>query len=445
MHIYSTERADLVAGLTWEFSYVGGFRPAQLGTRAAKLKATHYVQHVGLQPSKETAYGFVALKGKASKKASRKKAGTSSAAKPQLSLASLVARRREDSFIFLAPASDSRIYFLLVLSGQPMRELLLASEADVIAEVERSLSDNAIAALCVSPELGYLDFGFEGLDYVELNVQPSAEELRMCALKVAPRGQLSLGMLVLILVSLGGLGGGGALWYHHKKQLEEEQAQAQQLTPAQVYQQNKAAALSSLPLLRADQLGQALAPAFLQLPTQVASWSLQSVRCVAQGAQTACEASWSPLLDSATYQQFQDHWKGESHFDTSLHQVVTVLSLPKARIDKVRLESSDIPGLQPYLNKDGSFFQAISPLHVKVNLGKPALVGGPPTPVVPGMVASGTWVIKGPLYVLTKLFASLPPNMALAQIDVHVATPDGKSLKDGPQFQVNGVFYVQPK
>lgn len=453
MHYYETDRAQLVAGLQWEVSSAGGYRPAQLSAKAKKLKAVQYLQHAPLDGVRGVVYGFstlgasksktpsAVLKSRKSKGKPKARLGQAKTGKPVLSLASVVARRRSDSFAFLAPVSHDVLAYVLVLSGQPARELI-ADEKTVLAEVEKNFKGSQISAVCVSEELGAPSFELEGLAYELISVAPTDEDLRLAVLKKVPGGQLNLGALVLLFLALGGSGLGGAIWYHHKKQLELEQQAQQAKTPAQIYADNRQTALAALPVFRADEVGALFTSNIFKLPTEVSGWRMQKVECKTTATAAQCEAAWTPIQKTATYASFQRSWDGESIFSTTLNEVLTPVPLPKTKIDRVSVLKG-MPYLQAFLKRDGSFFQRIHPLKLRLYFSKPVLVGGPPSPKVPGMVWQGQWAIHGPAYVLPELVHALAPNMALA--DVEVTLPKQEEAKAGPQFKAQGVFYVREK
>jgi hypothetical protein len=118
------------------------------------------------------------------------------------------------------------------------------------------------------------------------------------------------------------------------------------------------------------------------------------------------------------------------------------VALPETKIDRVAVLGT-LPDLQEFLKRDGSFFQKIAPLNLHLDFSKPTLVGGPPSPRLPGMVWEGRWSVQGPVYVMSDLVRALAPNMALQ--DLEVVVPKQKASHVGPQFKAQGVFYVREK
>lgn len=436
----------LAAGLEWEVSTTGGFRPQQIAARARLHKARHYVEHIPQSPAQERLYGFGTAP-KLPKKESR----------PLLSLASLVARSNNGKFAFLAPLEGGKLAFVGVLGGQPEPGSdVVGPEDEIIDRLQLFVEANGIARIYYADVLGKPDFSIEKRDYVPLDLKPSDDDLKLAKVLPIP-AQIGMGAVVAGVVTVAAIGASLMLWHKHQEQVAAEQAAATQLTPQQLYAGAKASAFAALPKYAASGLGSAMADALLSQDTHVAGWRLAKIVCndgmgpagmlpgsTPMIAGPNCVSTWAPQSEAATYAQFSQAWnRGTPRFDASLKSIATMESIPAKGLP-VLSATGRYPVPQVFLRQDGSFFQSISPLDFSVELGQMSLIGSPATPKVPGMIDQATWMIRGPLDLLRKLMASLPPNMAISTITVSVTQPDAaKSTDTLPTFEARGTLYVQ--
>lgn len=436
----------LAAGLEWEVSTTGGFRPQQIAARAKLHKARHYVEHIPQSPAQERLYGFGTAP-KLPKKESR----------PLLSLASLIARTNNGKFAFLAPLEGGKLAFVGVLGGQPEPGSdVVGPEDEIIERLQLFVEANGIARIYYADVLGKPDFSIEKRDYVALELSPSADDLKLAKVLPVP-AQVGMGLVVTGMVAVGSLAVGGFLWHKHQQEIEAEQAAAAQISPQQLYASAKLAAFAALPKYVASGLGQAMAKAMLSQDTALAGWQLARIVCsdgnVAGGMPLSgpringphCVATWSPQSRSATYERFAQAWPlGNLAFDASLKSIGTSLPIDPKGLPVVS-PNGRFPSAQDFLRQDGSFFQTISPLDFSVQLGQASLIGSPAAPKVPGMIDQAPWAIRGPLDLLSKLMKALPSNMAISKLTVTVNDPDDTSKSKGtiPTFEARGTLYVQ--
>jgi len=436
----------LAAGLEWEVSTTGGFRPQQIAARAKLHKARHYVEHIPQSPAQERLYGFGTAP-KLPKKETR----------PLLSLASLVARTNNGKFAFLAPLEGGKLAFVGVLGGQPEPGSdVVGPEEEIIERLQLFVEANGIARIYYADVLGKPDFSIEKRDYVQLDLEPSADDLKLCKVLPLP-AQIGMGAVVVGVVTVSAIGASLMLWHKHQEQIAAEQAAAAQVTPQQLYAGAKTSAFAALPKYPANALGQAMATALLSQDTHMAGWTLSKIVCndgmgragsmasaLPRVSGPRCLATWTPETDAATYAQFAQAWRqGTPQFDASLKSIATTTPVSTQGLP-VLSATGRYPAAQDFLRQDGSFFQVISPLQFSVELGQTSLIGSPATPKVPGMIDQAPWMIRGPLDLLHKLMASLPSNMAISTISVSLSRTDAsKSTDTIPTFEARGTLYVQ--
>ncbi len=434
----------LAAGLEWEVSTTGGFRPQQIAARAKLHKARHYVEHIPQTPAQERLYGFGTMP-KLPKKETR----------PILSLASLVARTNNGKFAFLAPLEGGKLAFVGVLGGQPEPGSdVVGPESEVIERLQLFVEANSIARIYYADVLGKPDFAVEKRDYVPLELNPSADDLKLAKVMPVPN-QIGMGVVLVGVVAMAAVGAGVILWRQHQEKIEAEQAAAAQVTPQQLYAQSKTSAFSVLPRFSASGLGRAMADTLLSEDTRVAGWQLSKIVCtdgaISPGSMPSalprgpkCIATWIPQASAATFKQFAKAWSGATPiFNASLKSIDTIEPIQTKGLP-VLSANDRYPVAQDFLRQDGSFFQAISPLDFNVELGQMSLVGSPPNPKVPGMIDQAPWRIRGPLDLLRKLMTALPANMAISTISVSVSRADSSKSTDAlPTFEARGTLYVQ--
>lgn len=441
--LHLSQGQDLAIGLEWEVAFSGIMRPALLRAKARKHKASLYVRHAALG-SREAVYGFLpGAKASAPALKLRRKSGTKTktpSGKPGtglLALGSLVALGSNDTFAFLAPLGAGRMGFIGVLSGKPIQEVA-DTEDKALAALQAFASSHQTLDVRFSPLIGRPAVRIEGVELSELDLAlPAAGQPSALELKPLPRAGLGLLETTGILVVAGAAGVFGLIW--HQKQQEQARLAAaqQQLTPQQIYANNKAQALRTLPMAQARSAGQAMAQAVLALPVTTAGWRLNMVECSAEGPAPRCVAKWVPAHNAATYAQFAAQWRGTAVNRVSLREIDTQVQLPAGDVEAVDI-AHGLPGAQEFLRRDGSFFQAVSPLKFDTRIGGLDLVGGPDKPPVPGMLDRAPWDVKGPLTLLPTFFTALPPNMALTRLQVVVPSkPDVV-----PQFEAQGMLYV---
>lgn len=446
--LHLSQGLDLVVGLEWEVAFSGVMRPALLRYKARKHKAALYVRHAA-PGSREAVYGFLPggpatagapklkLRRKPGPKARPSNGKTLGGGHGLLALGALVAGASNETFAFLAPVGEGRMGFIGVLSGKPIQEVA-GTEDQALAALQAFATSQQTQDVRFSSLIGRPAVRIEGAELTELVLPlPPAGSSSAFELKPLPRAGFGLLETTGLLVAIGATGVFGLVW--HQKQQEQARLEAaqQRLTPQQIYASNKAQALRALPLLQARGVGRAMSQALLALPTTTAGWRLSAVECLAGGLRPGCVARWEPARDAATYAQFASQWAGAAVNRVSLREIDTQVHLPPRpplKVDTAR----GLPPAQDFLRRDGSFFQAVSPLKFDTRIGGLGLVGGPDKPPVAGMLDQAPWDVKGPLTLLLPFFTALPPNMALTRLQVVVPSkPDTV-----PQFEAQGMLYV---